>query len=137
MPRLRPLVHPDLFGRLASEGFYPALVTFESPVRVAQPSGEPLITEWVPVAGLIDIRATVTAVLRLVEEWRNWRLEYVMEQVTHQTSLDGPYPAIDATMRMVLPSGEIHNVVSRHIDSHSSTTRVMSRIFHPTAVEGQ
>lgn len=132
MPAQRLIPHPRMARHLSS--FFPSRVTIERPEFTQVASGEEKVTGYIPVYE--NIPAAISPVIRLGEEWRNWRLEFVLEQVTHRVMLQGYYPDIRASDRMVTAAGEIHNITARHLNSHSNMTRMDTRIVHPTAVEG-
>lgn len=134
MPPTRAILHPRFVTHLP--GFFISRVRIEEAVMVQDarfneetPSGFTIIYD--------NVHATITPVTRLGEEWRNWRLEFVLEQVTHRIMLKGLYPDIKATHRLIdIQRDEIHNIVSRHLDSHRHITRMDTRIVQPNAVEG-
>jgi len=134
MPYPRALVPRAVTQRLPA--FFPTRVRIESPVTTKNPAnGEMEVTGWGTVYD--DVPAAVSPVIRLGEEWRNWRLEYVYEQVTHRAQLDGYYPDIKASHRMVdVKTGVVHNISAAHASSHLRLTRIMSRVVDPQAVEG-
>jgi len=138
MPRgTAAIIHHDMLPRLAAEGFYPSKVTIQRPIRVQSLSGEEEVDHWENVYE--HVRAAVSVVLRHIEEWRNWRIDFVMEQVTHNIALPGLYPDIQADWRLVVEGTdplEIHNISSRHLDSHVMLTRVMTRVTYPAAEPG-
>jgi hypothetical protein len=97
-------------------------------------SGEENIDVWTIIYE--NVPAAIMAVIRLGEEFRNWRLEMVLEQVTHRIALQGYFPDIRASDRLVTAAGEIHDISARHLDSHSRMTRLNTRLVSPQAVEG-
>lgn len=133
MPYRRSVLHPRMVDHIG-EQYYPSRVRIERPTYGAQQlSGERPIV-WVIVQD--DIPAAIMAIVRLGEEWRNWRLEFPLEQVTHRISLQGLYPWIDATMRLITDQGEVHNIQARHLDSHNRMTRINTKVFQPEAEAG-
>lgn len=135
MPGLRTLAHPRMRGQNQRQ-FFPETVRIEMKGTVTQAANGQEVITWVPRPGCKFVRATVTGVIRLGEEWRNWRNQFVLEQVTHMCQLDGVYPQIQADDRMVRANGEIHDIQSRHIDSHVTITRLHTRLKSPEAVPG-
>jgi hypothetical protein len=133
MPGIRTPFHPRLLGQTARQ-FFPEVVRLESPTVTDAPSGSG--ARKVAWNLEMEVRATVTPVVRLGEEWRNFRLPFVFLQITHMIELDGYYPEITNNWRVVEPSGQVHNIQSSMLDSHSKLTRLHTRIMSPTAVEG-
>lgn len=133
MPYTRDILHTRFVTHLP--GFFPSVVRIERPEVGQTSSGEEQVTGFtVLYAGL---NAAISPVTRLGEEWRNWRLEFVLEQVTHRIMLKGLFSEIKATDRLIdVQTGDIHNIVSRHLDSHRNITRLDTRIVRPQAVEG-
>jgi len=135
MPATRTVVPRSHAAALPT--FFPNRVRIESPVYTTNPAnGEKLIDEnsWQVIYD--NVPAAVTPVIRLGEEWRNWRLEFPLEQVTHRTELQGYYPLIKAKHRMIDETGTIHNITASHLSSHKRLTRIMSRVVSPEAIEG-
>jgi len=132
MPYNRLKIHPRFVRHHA--GFFPSQVDIQRPLKAQNAAGEEIISGYETVYN--NIPAAISAIIRLGEEWRNWRLEFVLEQVTHRVMLQGYYPDIKASDRMVTAEGEIHNITARHLHSHSHITRMDTRIVSPTAVEG-
>jgi hypothetical protein len=132
MPYRRRLTHTRYPQHLKS--FFPSRIRIERIIVTQSASGEESPDSFEVVYD--NIPAAISAVIRLGEEWRNWRLEFVLEQVTHRTMLLGYYPDIKASDRMVTDAGEIHNITGRHLDSHSTLTRLDTRIVSPEAVAG-
>lgn len=134
MPGVRTVIHPRFRGQ-TSRQFFPEVVRIEKKVESQAANGE-LSYTWVPREGVEQVHATVTGVIRLGEEWRNWRNQFVLEQITHMCELDGYYPQIQSDDRLVRESGDILNIQSRHVDSHAMLTRVHARLVSPEAVPG-
>lgn len=135
MPMRRNVMHPKMLVRnLAS--FFPSRVRIEEPIFQSPlpASGEAKVVGWNIIYD--NVPAAVSAVVRLGEEFRNWRLEFPLEQVTHRILLQGYYPKITAKHRLVTDTGEIHDISARHLDSHSNLTRINSRLVSPEAIEG-
>lgn len=134
MPYGRGILHSRFVDALPR--FYPSFIRIERPVMVRNPdNGEETPGSYTVVYDRVP--ASISPVTRLGEEWRNWRLEFVLEQVTHRIMLKGLFPDIKATDRLVdIELDEIHNIVSRHLDSHRHLTRMDTRIVRPQAIEG-
>lgn len=135
MPMRRTKIHPKIFtDNLAS--FFPSRVRIEEPILAdsGTGSGAKTVTGWKVIYD--NVPAAISAVIRLGEEFRNWRLEFPLEQVTHRIILQGYYPNIRADHRMVTDGGEIHDITARHLDSHSNLTRLNTRLVSPEAIEG-
>jgi head-tail adaptor len=113
---------------------YPSRVRIERSVTEQDAAGEMDTTSWKVIYD--NVPAAIMAVIRLGEEFRNWRLEVVLEQVTHRIALQGYYPDVLASDRLVTQSGEIHNITARHLDSHSRMTRLNTRLVSPEAIVG-
>lgn len=132
MPPRREIPHSRLGVNL--NGFFPSRVRIERPIKAQNAAGEEIVTGYSIVYD--GIPAAISAVIRLGEEWRNWRLEFVLEQTTHRIMLQGYYPDIRASDRLITQAGEIHNITARHLHSHNHITRMDTRIVSPSAIEG-
>ena len=113
---------------------FPSRYRIERATVQQDAAGEENITTWQTVYD--NIPCAIMAVIRLGEEFRNWRLEVVLEQVTHRIALQGYYSDILASDRLVTEGGEIHNIAARHLDSHSRMTRLNTRLVSPEAIVG-
>lgn len=113
---------------------YPSRVRIERVTTTQDVAGYENVTAWEVIYD--NVPAAIMAVIRLGEEFRNWRLEVVLEQVTHRIALQGYYPDIQASDRLVTEAGEIHNITARHLDSHSRMTRLNTRLVSPEAIAG-
>ena len=135
MPYTRILTHSRYPKHL--KAFFPSRIRIERMITEQSASGELSPDDTTPFEIIYEhIPAAISLVIRLGEEWRNWRLEFVLEQVTHRILLMGYYPDIKASDRLVTETGEIHNITGRHLDSHSTLTRIDTRIVSPAAIEG-
>lgn len=132
MPYRRRLTHARYPEHL--KAFFPSRIRIERMETTQSASGEETPSGFTVIYK--DVPAAISAVIRLGEEWRNWRLEFVLEQVTHRIMLMGYYPNILASDRLVTEAGEIHNITGRHLDSHSTLTRLDTRIVSPEAIAG-
>jgi hypothetical protein len=133
MPYARTIHHSRFANHFPR--FFPSRITIERPEFTQNVHGEELPTAFITIYS--NIPAAISPVIRLGEEWRNWRLEFVLEQITHRSMLQGLFRDIKATDRMIdQETGEIYNIVSRHLDSHRRMTRLDTRQVHPQAIEG-
>lgn len=133
MPATRSIVHRRFAAALPQ--FFPNRVRIEEPQYTKNTNnGEMEVSGWKIIYD--NIPAAVSPVIRLGEEWRNWRLEFTLEQVTHRSELQGYYPLIKAKHRMIDENGTIHNISASHLSTHRRLTRIMSRVVSPEAVEG-
>lgn len=133
MPYQRAITHSRY--PTAIRAFFPLLINIERPVYAQSVSGEEKPASFTVIHR--HVRAAVSPVIRLGEEWRNWRLDFVLEQMTHRMMLMGYFPDIEATDRIIILSrNEVHNIVGRHVDSHSNLTRIDTRVVHPESVAG-
>jgi head-tail adaptor len=132
MPHRRGPLHIRGLTHLSEK--YPSRVRIERAVTTQDAAGEMDVTTWTVIYD--NVPAAIMAVIRLGEEFRNWRLEVVLEQVTHRIALQGYYPDVLASDRLVTAGGEIHNITARHLDSHSRMTRLNTRLVSPEAIVG-
>lgn len=132
MPHRRGPLHTRGLTHLMEK--YPSRVRIERVTTTQDVAGYENVTAWEVIYD--NVPAAIMAVIRLGEEFRNWRLEVVLEQVTHRIALQGYYPDIQASDRLVTEAGEIHNITARHLDSHSRMTRLNTRLVSPEAIAG-
>lgn len=132
MPHRRDVVHPRMWNHIPER--YDSRCRIERGVVTQSEAGEEDIISWSVIYD--NIPCAIMAVIRLGEEFRNWRLEVILEQVTHRISLQGYYPNILASDRLITAGGEIHNITARHLDSQSTATRLNTRLVSPEAIIG-
>ena len=107
---------------------FTSLCTIQSPNETLGPSGQPLLSPWANVAGMVDIPCTAPPLnsVRLSASEKKSLAEILSETFLH-VLLSGYYPAIQTRWRAVV-DGTAWDILGVESDSQKSMTRMEVRI---------
>lgn len=122
MPRITPMVHPRMLESHAAR--FPERVTIQQGTAGRDAFGQPTTT-WAAAPGIPTAIPAVIEPLSGVEI-RGTDLTYAIG--TFKIALNGAYPTIAASQRLVDSTGQAYDILDPSVDGRGVETQVVARI---------